>query len=73
MTENDVTWTEMTGSDLQVASFHRKWRGEGCRRPRTQVLDLFQRLQGCNSEVSINWKEMMSRERKWREVPSKRL
>lgn len=50
MTENDGTWPEVTGSDLQVMSFHWKWLAKGCRRPKTRVLDAFQILQGFNSQ-----------------------
>ena len=54
MTGNDVTRPHVTGSDLEVTSFHRKSPGSGCRRPISQVLGTFELLQGCNSqEVAV--------------------
>ena len=53
MTGNNVMQLEMTGSDPEVTSFHRKWPGEGCRRPKTPALVAFQLLPGCNSQVVV--------------------
>jgi len=58
----------MTGSDLEVTSFDRKWPGSGCRRPKTRVLGAFQLLQGCNSqEVPVMWQKITSHGQKWPE------
>ena len=54
MTENDVTWRHVTGSDPEVTSFDRKSPGSGCRRPICQILGAFELLQGCNlQEVAV--------------------
>ena len=71
MTETDVTWPYMTGSDLEVTAFDRKSPGSGWRWPRTCILCTFELLQGCNlQEVAVTWQKMMSRDRKWPEVTS---
>ena len=58
MTENDVMWPEVTGSEPEVTSFDWKSPGSGCRRPISQILGMFELLQGCNSQ------EEQSRDRK---------
>ena len=50
MTGNDLAWPEVTGSDPEVTSFGRKSAVSGCRRPKSQVLGMFELLQGCNLE-----------------------
>ena len=65
MIGNDVTWLEVTGSDIEVTSFERKLPGSGCKRPISLVLGMFVLLQGCNSqEVEVTRQEMTSRGRK---------
>ena len=54
MTGNDLTWTEVTGSDPEVTSFDWKSFGSGCRMPISQVLCTFELQHGCNSqEVAV--------------------
>jgi len=50
MTGHYVTCPEVTRSDPEVTSFHRKWTGDGCRRAKTSILGAFQHLHGCNSQ-----------------------
>ena len=54
MTRNDIKWSHVTGSDLEVTSYDRKSPGSGCRRLISQVLGTFELLQGCNpQEVAV--------------------
>jgi len=54
VTGNDLTRPHVTGNDPDVTSFDRKSPGSGCRRPKRQVLGMFELLQGCNSqEVAV--------------------
>ena len=54
MTENDVTWPEVTRCDWEATPLHRNWPGKGCRKPKTHLFSAFQLLQGCNSqEVAV--------------------
>jgi len=62
VTRNDVTWPQVTGSDLEVTSFDRKSPGGGCRRPKSGVYCTFHFLQGRSSQGR------QSRYRKWRHV-----
>jgi len=50
VTGSDVTWSQVTGSDPEVASFERKSPGSGCRRPNTGEYCTFYFLQGCSSQ-----------------------
>ena len=53
MTGNDVTW-QVTGSEPEVTSFDWKSPGSGFRRPISEVLGMFELLQGCKSqEVAV--------------------
>jgi len=45
-----VTGNDVTGSDPEVTLFDRKSPGRGCRKPISQVLGMFELLQGCNSQ-----------------------
>jgi len=72
VTENDVTWPQVTWSDLQVTSFHRKSRRSGCRRLKTRVYCAFDFLHGCRSqEEAVTWQEITSRDLRWPEVTRK--
>ena len=54
MTGNDVTRPEGTGSDPEETTFDRKSPGSGCRWPISQVLGMFEFVQGSNSqEVAV--------------------
>ena len=50
MAGNDVTLLEVTASDPEVTSLHRKSPGSGCRRPVSEVWGMFELLKGCNSQ-----------------------
>jgi len=66
VTGNVVTLPHVTGSDLEVTSFDRKSRRNGCKRPISQVLGTFELPQGCNSqEMAGTLQEITSRDRKW--------
>jgi len=63
VTENDVTWPQVTGSDPEVTSFDWKSPGSGCRRPKTRIYCTFHFLQGCSSQgEAVTWQEMISRD-----------
>ena len=52
-------------SDPEVTLFDRKSPGSGCTRPISQVLGMFELLQGSNSqEVAVTRREMTSRDGK---------
>jgi len=60
-TGKDLTWPHVTESHPELTSFDRKSTASGCRRPISQVLGMFELLQGCNSqEVAHTWQEMTS-------------
>ena len=54
MAGNDVTCSEVSGSDPEMTLFDPKSHGSGRRRTISQVLGTFELLQGCNSmEVAV--------------------
>ena len=50
MTRNDVTCPDVTGSGLEVKSFHGKLPRSGCISPKTRVLCTFELLNSLNSQ-----------------------
>jgi len=63
---NDITWSQVTGSDPEVTSFDRKSPASGWRRPKTHVYCTFHSLQGCSSqEKAVTWRELTSRDLRW--------
>jgi len=73
MTGNDVTWPQVTGSEMEETSFDRKSPGSGCKRPKSGVHCAFDFIQGCSSqEKAVTSQEMTSRDLKWLEVKWKR-
>jgi len=69
VTGNDVTWFQVTGSDLEVTSFDRKSPWSVCRGPKTCVFCAFDFLQGCSSqEEAVTWPDITSRDLRWQEV-----
>jgi len=72
VTENDVTWAQVTGSVPEVTSFDQKSPGSGFRRPKSGVYCTFHFLQGCISqEEAVTGQEMTSRDLRWPEVTRK--
>jgi len=72
VTENDVAWPQVTGSDPEVTSFDWKSPRSGCRRPKTRIYCTFHFLQGSSSqEEAVTWQEMTSRDLRWPEVTRK--
>jgi len=72
VTGNDVTWLQVTASDLEVASFDRKSPGSGCGGPKTGEHSTFHFLQDCSSqEEPVKSQEVTSRGLRWPEVARK--
>jgi len=72
MTENDVTWTQVTVRDPEVTSFDRKLPGSSCRRQKSRVYFEFHFLQGCSSQEEANTlQKMTSGVLRWPEVTQK--
>jgi len=72
VTGNDVTWPQVTGSDLGSDVFDRKSPGSGCRRTKAGVYCAFDFLQGCYSqEEAVTWQKTTSRDLRWPEVTQK--
>jgi len=46
---------EVTGSDTKVMSFHRKWPGQGCRRPTNRVLGAFRVYRAVSHRRCQSW------------------
>jgi len=64
VTGNDVTWPQVTGSEPEVTSFHRKSPGSGSGKPKTSIHCTFHFLQ------AVARRRRQSRDRKWRHVTS---
>jgi len=72
ISQDDVTWPQVTGSDSEVTSFERKSPGSGRRRTKTGVYCVFAFREGSSSQdESVTWQEMTSRDLRWPEVTRK--
>jgi len=71
VTENDVTWPQVTGSHSEVTSFDRKSHRSGFKRPQTGVYCAFDFLHGCSSQGQAVMWQKMSRDLRWPEVTRK--
>jgi len=72
ITENDVTWPQVSGSDTEVTWLDQKSPGRGCRGPKTGQYCTVHFLQGCSLQLeAVTWQKMMSRDLRWAEVTRK--